>query len=106
MVQPYSLSRKVKSMHFMSFDGAEWMLYAECREKETSVFFNTEIIANRRNKNRAMAVSICKECSVREECLEYAIRNDIHHGTWGGLSEVEIFRLRSKRDRNLGKGLR
>jgi WhiB family redox-sensing transcriptional regulator len=37
----------------------------------------------------ARAKSICAECRVRLDCLDYAIRIREPHGIWGGLNEVE-----------------
>jgi len=35
----------------------------------------------------------CDECPVRRECLSYALRTQMLHGTWGGASQVELRRL-------------
>ncbi len=35
------------------------------------------------------AKAICAECSVRADCLDYALRIREPHGIWGGLTEVE-----------------
>jgi len=35
------------------------------------------------------AKEICVSCSVRKECLEYALRIKEPHGIWGGLNESE-----------------
>lgn len=32
------------------------------------------------------AVEVCSTCTVTAECLDYAMRNHIQDGTWGGLS--------------------
>jgi WhiB family redox-sensing transcriptional regulator len=37
----------------------------------------------------ARAKAICAQCSVREPCLEMAIRIREQHGIWGGLNELE-----------------
>ena len=37
----------------------------------------------------ARAKSICAECRVRPDCLDYAITIREPHGIWGGLNEVE-----------------
>ena len=36
-------------------------------------------------------------CPVRAECLDYALRNSIRHGIWGGLNEEERARERCRR---------
>lgn len=40
-------------------------------------------------EREARAKAICAQCSVRDECLDYALRIREQHGIWGGLSEVE-----------------
>jgi WhiB family redox-sensing transcriptional regulator len=55
------------------------------------VFFppsHVERKEERLGRERA-AKSICRSCSVREECLEYALRIREPHGIWGGLNETE-----------------
>ncbi|HZP91219.1 MAG TPA: WhiB family transcriptional regulator, partial [Actinomycetota bacterium] len=37
----------------------------------------------------ARAKAICARCSVREPCLQYALRIREPHGIWGGLNELE-----------------
>lgn len=33
------------------------------------------------------AAKFCTDCPVRQECLEYALRENIEFGVWGGASE-------------------
>lgn len=40
---------------------------------------------------------LCAVCPVRQECLDWALANDVRHGVWGGLSERERRRLRQDR---------
>lgn len=35
------------------------------------------------------AKDVCTSCSVRKDCLEYALRIREPHGIWGGLNESE-----------------
>mgnify|MGYP001450285291 CR=1 FL=1 len=42
------------------------------------------------------AKAICATCSVRRDCLDYALRIREPHGIWGGLSEVERRTLLAK----------
>ena len=45
-----------------------------------------------------VANRICEGCPVQERCLEYALRNRIDHGVWGGCSERQRRRiLRARR---------
>ena len=69
----------------------EWRDRAVCRTiMDLDVFFPPQ------GGNAAVnaAKEICKTCPVIVECREYAMRNDIKHGVWGGLSELERRRLR------------
>ena len=50
-----------------------------------------------RGESAREAKSICATCSVREQCLEYAMRWDQLCGVWGGLSERERRQLRRER---------
>ena len=40
------------------------------------------------------AKKVCWSCEVRQECLEYAMKNREVVGVWGGTSEKERRRLR------------
>jgi WhiB family redox-sensing transcriptional regulator len=35
------------------------------------------------------AKDVCSSCSVRRDCLDYALRIREPHGIWGGLNETE-----------------
>jgi WhiB family redox-sensing transcriptional regulator len=45
------------------------------------------------------AKAVCATCSVRDECLEFALRTKVVHGVWGGMSERERRGLRRERRR-------
>jgi len=36
--------------------------------------------------NVTQAAEVCARCPVREQCLDYAIANEIEEGCWGGQS--------------------
>ena len=42
-----------------------------------------------RLQREAAAKALCAACPVRQECLEYAIQNDVRDGIWGGRTPVE-----------------
>lgn len=43
------------------------------------------------------AKAVCKDCQVREECLEFALNSEEKNGIWGGLSERQRRPLRKQR---------
>ena len=64
-------------------DDRDWMKDGNCIDKDTKIFFP--------NKGRGLEIAkiICEDCVVTQECLEYAISNNIDFGVWGGKSEKE-----------------
>jgi WhiB family redox-sensing transcriptional regulator len=40
-----------------------------------------------------VARRICEGCPVESRCLDYALRNRIDHGVWGGCSERQRRRI-------------
>jgi WhiB family redox-sensing transcriptional regulator len=61
--------------------GTDWLSEARCHDRETEIFFVRGASKARRAQN------ICDHCTVRDECLEYAMEQDIEFGVWGGLTE-------------------
>jgi len=43
--------------------------------------------------NAKTAISICEQCNVKNECLEYSLRHE-PYGIWGGKTESERANLR------------
>src|SRR6267378_7042504 len=68
-----------------------WMTEGKCRELPPSMFFPSDGVGVE------VARRICAECPVRAACLEYALRNGIDHGVWGGTSERERRRIARRR---------
>jgi WhiB family transcriptional regulator, redox-sensing transcriptional regulator len=71
--------------------GVGWQLKAACRGPQAIVFFppsNPERRDEKRFRERN-AKAICETCSVRDDCLSYALTIREQHGIWGGLSESE-----------------
>ena len=73
----------------------DWMAAGKCREAPASMFFPSDGVGVE------VARRICADCPVKSPCLEYALRNRIDHGVWGGASERE--RRRIARQRRLAK---
>src|ERR1700735_5302542 len=68
-----------------------WQLKAACRGPQAAVFFPPSHAERKEEKatREVRAKSICDECRVRGDCLEYAIRIREPHGIWGGMNEME-----------------
>ena len=70
----------------------DWMARGKCRDMPPSTFFPSDGVGV------DLARQICQECTVRSQCLEFALEHRIDHGVWGGASERERRRIaRSRR---------
>jgi WhiB family redox-sensing transcriptional regulator len=68
-----------------------WMANGNCAQEPPSTFFPSDGVGVE------VARRICASCPVKEPCLEYALRNRIDHGVWGGCSERERRRILKRR---------
>jgi WhiB family redox-sensing transcriptional regulator len=66
----------------------DWMLDAACRGHPQRRFWHGEFAVE-----TAIAISVCRQCEVRIECLTHAVRNAEVIGIWGGTSERERRRM-------------
>ena len=68
----------------------EWRKDAACRDMDTNIFFDDVSDTHEAKSNnffkREYAKSICAKCPVSNECLEYAISNNVIDGVYGGLT--------------------
>jgi len=48
-------------------------------------------------KSPKIALHACSICFVREQCLQYALDNDIEHGIWGGKTESQRKRMKRRK---------
>ena len=55
-----------------------WQLEANCSPDDFDLFFS-----NSKTK-RKQALSLCGTCPVINECLDYAMENNVEHGIYGG----------------------
>ena len=68
-----------------------WTEEANCKGADADIFFPERGASTRKAK------SICRACSVQEDCLEFAIEQSEKFGIWGGLSERERRRIKRQR---------
>ena len=71
-----------------NMESLPWARQAKCLHAEPDTFFPEKGGSTREAKK------ICTDCPVRDECLEFALRNDERFGIWGGLSERERRKLK------------
>ncbi len=69
----------------------DWQDDANCLGVDPDLFFPERGASTREAKE------VCRGCVVREDCLEFALRNGEKFGIWGGLSERERRRIRRQR---------
>ena len=69
-------------------DEFAWHQHALCAQTDPEAFFPEKGGSTREAKR------VCSSCTVRAECLEYALANDERFGIWGGLSERERRKLK------------
>lgn len=70
----------------MSMD-TTWMATGNCNNHPPAVFFPSDGVGVE------VAKQICGTCPVKEPCLEYALRQRVDHGVWGGASERQRRRI-------------
>ncbi len=71
---------------------ARWQDEANCLGLDPDLFFPE------RGESTDEAKAVCASCTVREQCLKYALDTGQKHGIWGGTSERERRRIRRQRD--------
>jgi len=68
-------------------DAPVWFQDAPC-VGEDRLFFSSK------PSRRKMAISICNNiCTHREDCLQFALRNGVTVGVWGGNTGPDLVRL-------------
>ncbi len=70
-----------------------WQDFALCAQTDPDIFFPEK------GGSTTPATSVCSACSVRSQCLDYAISHDIRHGIWGGMSDNDRRRISRERRR-------
>lgn len=72
-----------------------WQRQAACRGTDVHLFFPEQHQPG--THTTRLAKALCAACPVKADCLEFAVTEGITHGTWGGLSQKELGRLRTRR---------
>ncbi|MBA3288119.1 MAG: WhiB family transcriptional regulator [Acidimicrobiia bacterium] len=80
-----------------------WRHHALCRDTDPELFFPIGTTGTALTQIE-QARDVCRECTVRGECLDFALATNQDSGIWGGLSEEErrvIRRHRAAAARNV-----
>ena len=75
---------------------SDWRAEALCRDTDPSLFFpvgTTGLALDQIDH----AKQTCGECTVRQDCLDFALDTNQDSGVWGGLTEEERRVIRRKR---------
>ena len=69
----------------------DWHAQAACIGEMGAMFY-PPMRAEKRSAKAAReqrAKAVCEQCTVRRECLDYALANNERYGIWGGLTDAE-----------------
>jgi len=66
----------------------DWRHDAACRTEDPELFFPVGT-SGPAVRQTARAKAVCQRCTVRSECLAWALASGQSTGVWGGLSEDE-----------------
>jgi len=90
------------------WDADDWRKQAACRNTAPDLFFPVGVTGQAVDQIEA-AKSVCQQCAVRGECLEFALVTNQESGVWGGTTEDErrkVRRLWLARRREANSGAR
>jgi WhiB family redox-sensing transcriptional regulator len=65
-----------------------WRVRAACSTVDPDLFFPVGVTGPAVGQIAA-AKAVCAGCSVRDQCLDFAISTNQEYGVWGGTSEEE-----------------
>ena len=68
--------------------GEDWRAAGLCSRTNPDLWFSPGAVEHKEAKR------ICRDCPVRQQCLQYAMETPVDHGIWGGMTERERRRYR------------
>ena len=60
-----------------------WAVFSACRNTDPRIFFGAT------REDEKAAILVCATCTVRKECLAFALESRERFGVWGGSTERE-----------------
>jgi len=76
-----------KQGFFPTEEEQPWSALAACRGFDSAIFFPGQ------DGNADPALEVCDSCSVKDDCLEYAMETRQRYGVWGGTTERQRRRI-------------
>lgn len=73
----------------------DWREAARCKEMDPDLFFPVGTTGPALLQIEA-AKAVCRSCTVRQQCLEFALASNQEYGIWGGTTEEERRYMRRK----------
>jgi WhiB family transcriptional regulator, redox-sensing transcriptional regulator len=80
-----------------------WQAQAACQQLPTDLFFPIGHGPRAQAQTR-LAKEVCTNCTVRAQCLDFALAANARYGVFGGLGEDERRELRRRRGNSFGLG--
>jgi WhiB family transcriptional regulator, redox-sensing transcriptional regulator len=75
-----------------------WRAAGACLSADPDLFFPISA-KGPAERQVTRAKMICAGCRVRQECLEFAVTNDLTYGIWGGTTPEDRQRARRRKRR-------
>jgi len=87
----------LSSFHLEDND-MDWQDRAQCRDSGVDFFPEQQV-----NTKSMVAIQLCNQCPVKQECFEFAMNNRIDYGIWGGKTAANRRSIRRYKYRREGK---
>jgi WhiB family redox-sensing transcriptional regulator len=90
-------------MSFLWVHDQPWRVHAACSGTDPNMFHphDERHETSIRSVEEVTAKRVCRECTVRRDCLDYAIEANERLGIWGGMTRRERELERRKRGTEL-----
>ena len=76
----------------------DWRERAACLDEDPELFF-PDGVTPRYARQIAAAVDVCRSCAVAEDCLEFALDQQLNTGIWAGTTPDQRKVLSRRRQR-------
>lgn len=79
----------------MHYD-VSWQQDSKCLNHEPEFFFPKPGRDKKHREEVAMVKKYCNGCPVKMKCLEFAFRENLNYGVYGGMSEEERIEIKNR----------